>query len=385
MHQSISGKERIQSLDVIRGVAIAGIFLVNVPNMLRIEPLSGRAYEGVDAVVRLLLDLLIQTKFYVIFSFLFGVGFYIFMSRAEAAGKRMNRLFVRRLLLLLFIGVLHYLLLWDGDILHMYAISGFWLLLFYRSNPKGLLIGALVCIALFLALAYVSFQGSGASVMSGYYYNALDDYANRMAERAKLFLNVALPNVVSYTPEILGLFLLGLYCAKIDLFRRIDAFVRPLRALQWLSLAAWALCAIPIVSAYLEPGPYQSRHAYFYIILGGKALGAFYVATLLLLTRKTGYSSPILKSFAYVGRTALSNYLLQTVVTTLGASLLFANTAALPLWSVAVYCPLFFALQVILSRWWMSRFAYGPMEWLWRNGTYGRMQSMRMKRADGGK
>jgi uncharacterized protein len=378
MHSSISDKERIQSLDVIRGIAIAGIFLVNVPNILRIEPLSGRAYEGFDAVVRLLLDLFVQTKFYVIFAFLFGVGFYIFMSRAEASGKRMYPLFVRRLLLLLLMGVLHYVLLWDGDILHMYAISGFWLLLFYRRKPKALLIGAVICIALFLGLAYISFQGSDASAMSGFYYNGLDDYMMRTTERLNLFLNVALPNVVAYTPEILGLFLLGLYCAKIDLFRRVESFVRPLRVLQWTSLAAWALCAIPIVSAFLQSGPYQSRDAYFYIILGGKALGAFYVTSLLLLTRRDRWQA-LLRPFAFVGKTALSNYLLQTVVTTLGASLLLANTAALPLWTVLVYCPLFFCAQVVLSKWWLARFAYGPMEWLWRMGTYGNVQGMRIR------
>jgi len=381
MQGSISNHERIQSLDVIRGVAIAGIFLVNIPNMLRIEPAGGRAYEGVDAFVRLLLDLFVQTKFYVIFAFLFGVGFYIFMSRAERSRAGAGGLFVRRLLLLLILGILHYIFLWDGDILHTYAITGFWLFLFYRSEPKQLLSMAVVCVGLFTALAYVSFPSTGVFAMSGQYFNGLENYAYHVLERTAWFLNRALPNVVFYQPEILGLFLLGLYCAKIDLFRKVEVYARQLRALQTVSLLAWALCAIPIVSNFLQAGPYVSYKAYFYIIIGGKALGVFYVVTLLLFVRKPQGLS-LLRPFAYVGRLALSNYLLQTVVTLYGASLLMTNPASLPLWSVLLYAPLLFTVQIVLSRWWLSRFAYGPLEWLWRTGTYGKMQPMRLRRSE---
>ena len=91
--------------------------------------------NGLDSYIRLFYDMFIQTKFYTIFSFLFGLGFYIFMNRAEAKTDRPKTLFVRRLLILLLFGFLHYVLLWDGDILHSYAIAGFFLLLFYKREP----------------------------------------------------------------------------------------------------------------------------------------------------------------------------------------------------------------------------------------------------------
>ncbi|MGQ0516765.1 DUF418 domain-containing protein, partial [Bacillus sp. D-CC] len=96
-------------------------------------------YEGIDSYIRLFYDMFIQTKFYTIFSFLFGLGFYIFMSRAEAKTAHPKILFVRRLLILLLFGFLHYVLLWDGDILHTYAIAGFFLFLFYKREPRTIL------------------------------------------------------------------------------------------------------------------------------------------------------------------------------------------------------------------------------------------------------
>ena len=135
MTQNISQGERIHSIDIIRGIAVLGIFLVNWPIIAGIDSrdLSG-VYEGLDSYIRLFYDMFIQTKFYTIFSFLFGLGFYIFMTRAEAKTDRPKTLFVRRLLILLLFGFLHYVLLWDGDILHSYAIAGFFLFLFYKKT-----------------------------------------------------------------------------------------------------------------------------------------------------------------------------------------------------------------------------------------------------------
>ncbi len=111
MTQNISQGERIHSIDIIRGIAVLGIFLVNWPVIAGIDSrdITG-VYEGLDSYIRLFYDMFIQTKFYTIFSFLFGLGFYIFMTRAEAKTDRPKTLFVRRLLILLLFGFLHYVL-----------------------------------------------------------------------------------------------------------------------------------------------------------------------------------------------------------------------------------------------------------------------------------
>ncbi len=135
MTQNISQGERIHSIDIIRGIAVLGIFLVNWPIIAGVDSrdITG-IYEGIDSYIRLFYDMFIQTKFYTIFSFLFGLGFYIFMNRAEAKTDRPKTLFVRRLLILLLFGFLHYVLLWDGDILHTYAITGFFLIFYFTKE-----------------------------------------------------------------------------------------------------------------------------------------------------------------------------------------------------------------------------------------------------------
>ena len=150
MTQNISQGERIHSIDIIRGIAVLGIFLVNWPVIAGIDSrdITG-IYEGIDSYIRLFYDMFIQTKFYTIFSFLFGLGFYIFMTRAEAKTDRPKTLFVRRLLILLLFGFLHYVLLWDGDILHTYAITRFFLFLFYKRKPRTIKFHATVLIIRF--------------------------------------------------------------------------------------------------------------------------------------------------------------------------------------------------------------------------------------------
>ena len=154
----ISKQERIITLDIIRGFALLGIFLVNMPAFH--SPafmISHPDYTGMDYWLDLFLQMFVQTKFYTIFSFLFGLGFYIFMSRAEQKNLHVNRLFSRRLFALLLFGAIHLIFIWYGDILHTYAIAGFLLLLFYKRKTKTLLIWAFSLLFVIHSLLSVQF------------------------------------------------------------------------------------------------------------------------------------------------------------------------------------------------------------------------------------
>ena len=128
--------ERVKEIDIIRGFALLGILLVNISTFKApgfVVQLSPADYSGaVNQALAWFIDVLVRGKFYTIFSFLFGLGFYIFISRLQEKGLPANILFKRRLLVLLGIGLLHLVLLWSGDILHTYALTGFFLLLFIR-------------------------------------------------------------------------------------------------------------------------------------------------------------------------------------------------------------------------------------------------------------
>src|SRR6266481_4546665 len=146
----VPGQERIEAIDILRGVAILGILIVNMGGFSLPEDLPAHQLwpNIVDGTVERLIFFFAQEKFKTLFSFLFGLGLAVQMMRADARGARFLPLYARRLGVLWLIGVAHFLLLWDGDILHDYAQNGFLLLLFRRRSPKTLLVGATILLAI---------------------------------------------------------------------------------------------------------------------------------------------------------------------------------------------------------------------------------------------
>lgn len=383
MTQNISQGERIHSIDIIRGIAVLGIFLVNWPIIAGIDSrdLSG-VYEGLDSYVRLFYDMFIQTKFYTIFSFLFGLGFYIFMTRAEVKTDRPKTLFVRRLLILLLFGFLHYVLLWDGDILHSYAIAGFFLFLFYKRKPRTILIWAIVLLSIFqflmliatIGIAFIPKEELGLSLP----IMPLEDWVSQIQNRFHAFYAIGIGLNVSMLPETVGLFLLGLYAGKKDIFRRtkeLDPKLKKWQIIMFvLTLPFWFF----MVRYFLSTSSYEPLYMQGLAMFSGKTLFIFYIFTLMRLLQKERWQT-LLRPFQYVGRMALTNYISHTIVTLLVFGLLFKNGYLAPLWVGPLFCVGFYTLQIFISRWWLSRYQYGPLEYIWRLGTYGKMMPLKKK------
>ncbi|MCP8968809.1 DUF418 domain-containing protein [Ectobacillus ponti] len=365
-------QERVQALDIIRGFAVFGIFLVNWPTLSGLESLNGQTvYSGTDAVVRLLYDMLVQTKFYTMFSFLFGLGFYIFMSRAEAKGASARTLFLRRLLLLFLFGALHYVLLWGGDILHSYAMAGLLLLLFYRCKPEALLVTGSVLLTLFVLFIFAVYGTVPLSHTVNEIKNPLAAWGGQIQYRWSYFLHGNMSNNIILLPETVGLFLLGLYAGKIKLFQRTREFDRTLCIVQSVSLVLALPCWYYMLRYYFSTESYNATAIFPWVLLSGKFLFIFYTVTLLRLTGRERWLRR-LQPLAWAGRMALTNYIAQTIGTLLLFSLYLKLDGPLSLAASLVYCPLFYLLQIWWSRQWLSRFQYGPLEYLWRIGTYGR-------------
>lgn len=374
--KSITEKERIIEIDIIRGIAILGIFFVNFPEMV-MQPLQQVSYSGLDGFIRLIYNLLIQTKFYTIFSFLFGLGFYIFMSRAEVRGDKMYKLFFRRLFFLFVFGFVHFILLWHGDILNMYALVGIWLLLFYNKRPKTILVWAIILLSIAIIFNGMIYLGPTVSEILEetlihselQQYNPLIDIPHKIGYRFNLFKDYSISGAISYTPEILSLFLFGLYAGKIKFFNRLEEFSFYLKKSQLISFILSLICFIPMVNLYFNSSTYQLQSGYFFVWLSGKTMAIFYISTILRLLRQDKWQK-ILKPFSYVGKMALTNYIGQTVITTVIFSILFKNTAIIPLWASLLYCPLIYICQIRLSKWWLSKHKMGPLEQVWRYATY---------------
>jgi uncharacterized protein len=398
--------ERVQLLDVLRGFAIFGILLANMfafsgymfAEMAGAD-LSGYWGAAADGVVTFLIHVLVDGKFYSLFSFLFGIGFAVQMLRAQEKGFPFVPLFARRLLVLLLLGLAHAIFLWPGDILSIYAFVGFFLLLFRNASDRVLLIGAMVLLALpvvqYSTMVIISLQtmpvvpDPAAEAGRGAFFGGIlrafgsGSYGEILEANVGILFGGRYPDLI-FTGrffKVLAMFLVGFYVGRKRIFEHLPAYV-PLfrRVAGWglaLGLAANLGMALLIpTGAYYGLQPLGILESLAYA--GGvPALCLFYVAGISLLHLHPAWRSK-LAVFAPVGRMALSNYLLQTVVCLLifysfGLGFMGrVGVAGGTLLAIGIY-----ALQIPLSALWLRHFRYGPAEWLWRTLTYGRLQPFR--------
>ena len=386
-------QERIEAIDILRGVSILGILLVNMGLFSRPEGLPASTADR-------LIYFFAQEKFRALFSFLFGLGLAVQMLRAEERGAQFLPLYARRLGVLFLMGVAHFLFVWDGDILHDYALLGVVLLLFRHSSPKTLLVGAGALLAiplLFFGLTtassitgqvnpqvkeWISYE-TGAEVdgtvddFSDTY--ARGSYAEMVALRAR-----ELPRDMSPDTDdayVLALFMLGLYAGRRRIVHDIPAHLSVLRRVQRCGLiigvagnAAFAVGG----SFYPSPASVTQNVGRLCLVVAAPALMLFYASTIILLTQREIWRRR-LAPLAAVGRTALSNYLLQSLICTTifysyGLALFGKVGPSLGLLlTVAI-----FLIQIPVSTWWLGRYQFGPVEWLWRSLTYWQRQPLRI-------
>jgi len=390
----VRGKERIEFVDILRGFALLGVLLMNMYGF------SGQmaGYTNplplplVDRAVVVLVRFLVEAKFYSMFSFLFGWGMAMQMTRAETGGTRFLPVFLRRLFILLIIGVLHANLIWDGDILTTYALFGFLLLLFRKRSGKALLVTAVLVLLLSIVLTV---PGEEMDAVRGWYDNltaflrsdaypeslyATGTYRQVTQLRIQDFL-AGHSQFIYYFGNIFGMFLLGLYVGKRRIFQEIRQHLPTLRKVVWICLALGLVFNAIFISVIVWPRRVPSEYHHL-VRVGGRTIGApalmlFYVIGIILLVQRENWYRR-LAPLANVGRSALSNYLLQSVVCTLifyhyGLGLYGEIGPPLALiLTLAIYWT-----QVRLSEWWFERFQFGPMEWVWRTLTYGRRQPLR--------
>lgn len=232
---------RIQSLDVLRGMAIFGILMVNMPlmNSPMITIISDvKLWADMPNIIATgFIKLFFESKFYVLFSLLFGYGFYLFLNKSMPENKSVIPVYRRRLFFLLLFGIAHMVLLWPGDILIFYALFGFSLLLFRKSPDKKLLRWALgfillpiilnAIIVFFIFLAGFSPEAKAemeaefaqnSLEVTAIIYKALEIYpAGSFSEIVNMRLTeygMLLPGVVFFYPNVLAMFLLGQYAAR---------------------------------------------------------------------------------------------------------------------------------------------------------------------------
>ncbi len=410
----ITGQERLPAIDTLRGLAIFGILLVNMSSFN--APLDAARLGTVlwpslpDCAARWVIRTLAEGKFYTLFSFLFGLGMAIQMERVEARGGCFARLYLRRLAVLLLIGACHVVLLWYGDVLVIYALLGFPLLLFRRLAAKTILICCLLAylipiLIMSASLApeqWPSFDGQTAAQAAPWDGWTAEDvaaamepdiatygrgsFAEIMVGRLEDYRSLLSSIVKYFVPQVFAMFLLGLWVGRRRILHDPAPHERLLRRLVLWGLPFGLLCNAGFTALLHIGGEewliWPTFEGYVLQWVGVPPLAFGYAAGVVLLIRSDAWRRR-LAPLAAVGRMALSNYLLQTLIcTTLfysyGLGLFGKVGPALGLLMTVVI----FALQIPLSVWWLHRFRFGPMEWLWRSLTYARRQPMRRVATD---
>jgi len=351
-------------------------------------------HSRADVAAQFFIDALIQGKFISIFSFLFGMGFAMQMSRAEARGVRFLGFYPRRLLALALFGVIHGLLIWGGDILLTYALSGAILLLFRKRQQKTLLWWAgglfslpIVVSAVFLRIYFSRFRRPWMVPKPPdmkKLYGIVNIYAHgtvrQILAQNWVEWKSMLPTQL-FAIYAVGLFLLGMWVWRAGIVQRFDEY-RPV----FKRVCAWCIPVGLILSLYVAivkivlPPATVSLWGWFAAILflpGAHILSAGYITGLALLFMDEKRRR-LLLPFAAVGRMALTDYLMQSVVCTLFfyhyTTGLFGRVGpAIGL----VLTVILYSAQVWFSNWWLQRYRFGPMEWLWRGMTYGKFPPMR--------
>jgi uncharacterized protein len=393
----VAAPERIVPLDVLRGVALLGILLMNIRAFSMVwaaydNPTAYGDLHGANYAVWYVTALVADTKFMAIFSMLFGAGMVLMAARQEKAGRAAGRVHVRRMLVLLAFGLAHAWLLWDGDILVPYALCGLVVFWFRRLPPRALLLlgAALLVIGSAIPLGLWTSEGV-REYLRQENQPSPEEVARELAafrggwlEQCEYRCSAALAAETIFFSLFLFWRAGGLMLVGMALFRlRVLDGSRPPGFYAVLT-AAGLLVGLPVIAWGVACNETSGWDPAYTTLLGSQFnyWGSLPVALgwvgLVMLACHSARLQSVLAPLAAVGRTALSNYLLQTLVcTTLfyGHGLgWFGRVERVGQMGVVAAV---WAVQLVVSPLWLRYFRFGPAEWLWRSLTYLSWQPLR--------
>jgi uncharacterized protein len=407
-----TGPRRIATLDVIRGVAVMGILIMNIvafamPEVAYMNPAAFGGHKGADLAVWAFNFVAVDGKMRGLFSFLFGASTLLVIDLATAKGESPAKIHFSRMFWLFLFGEAHMILLWWGDILHHYALIGCIAYLFHKAAPHKLVAIAIILLLVEFAMissvtmsvraSEIAMQAPKPSAEAVRQYQEFQrgfgvpspealakdlalhrgPYPALMAHRLAKAPTTTLQTLAFVGAETLAYMLLGMACLKSGMLT--GAWDRK-RYLRWIVIGFGT--GVP---AYTALAWYVSSRGFamFPLMLGSLALPALFRplmiigwACLIVLLAKSG--GAIVERIGAAGRMAFSNYLGTSLVCT---SLFYGYALG---WyghfSRAQLYPVVIAVWVLMLLWskpWLAHFRFGPLEWLWRSLARMRLQPMR--------
>lgn len=391
----VAPQERVQLYDVLRGFCLFGVLWSNLNDWY----IAAKPVTPIDHALSWTQGWLLESRFYSILGLLFGIGFAIQLTRAAQRGQDVRSLFYRRMSVLLVFGMLHGMLIWQGDILTSYALLGFVLVPFRRLSPRKLLIAAasLVSIVPYVinhVVAWLGWRWAPGTWQEAVWIYGHGTWGQIVVTGARQYLFWLGRFPLFIYPSFLALFVLGLWAIRVDLHGRLTR--RP-------ELMLWALAGALLVwgaSQYVQiniahwwpaglanQAPdwhvvrfWSARHTVLRLLSLFATWGnACVYALILALAISVRRLSRVLQPLADLGRMTLTTYLTQSVISTAmfyhwGLGWITRSNYS----SVLVITVVVFSLQIAFSVWWLKHYRFGPAEWLWRSLAYGRRLPLRV-------
>ncbi|HEX7858896.1 MAG TPA: DUF418 domain-containing protein [Verrucomicrobiae bacterium] len=397
------GSKRIGAIDVLRGVAVLGILLMNIQSFSMVEsaymnPGSYGDFTGLNAVVWALGRLFADQKFMTLFSLLFGAGLVLMAEKAVANGRRPSAAHYRRMVVLLGVGLAHAYLLWYGDILTIYAVCGLVVYLVRKWRPAilfGIGVAFVLVGAAIFGVLQLTFDYWPHEVMA-----EVESLWNPTPDRTQWQLDIyregymrqfehRVPTTFSFQTQtflmlffwrVSGLMLIGMALFKwkvLGAYRTAGFYKR--------MLVFGLLVGLPIEACgmyYMNALDWDVRvmiPGMLFNYFSSLFIAAAYIGIVMLI-HQSGRFSAFERKMSAVGRMAFTNYIMQTLICTMlfyGQG--FGLFGHLERWQQVLVVVAVWVLQVLWSEWWLKRFENGPLEWFWRCATYMRVMPWRKR------
>ena len=405
----VASRERIEYMDLLRGVAIFGILIANARWFSLYSPnVNGLfTFAEIDRVVYLLQGVFIESKFYSIFSILFGWGIAIQINRSKKDDSSTANFLRRRLWFMMLLGGIHLFFIWEGDIVFLYGLVGFVLVAFRKYSNRTILITGILLLLSPILLYFLKMNWPWVNYPSDYlyslgekmyqYFGWIDQDTSRtgvLSESTSIITSIKITLAdapyrfaylfaVSRIPKVLGAMLIGFYVGRTDLYSKIMKH----KKVVFSATIAGLIVFVPL-NYWLE-GILKNEQAYYQHQIEGLyytiadsltvfPLALVYMMALALLYEKW-WVQEILKPVLAVGKTAFSNYVLQSLIGIIvfyGIGFGLAEQFGPLAWTV--FAVVVFSFQMIISNIWLKFFRFGPLEWIWRSLSYRKVQPLRV-------
>jgi len=397
-----SSTQRVEVIDALRGFAILGILLANILSWsgIKFAPISELkllpSFE-IDLLVYHLNGVFIDTKFYTIFSLLFGIGFFLQFNKNRNNQAEFMPVYYRRLGFLMLFGLVH-MFFWSGDILFIYALVGYIFVQFRNMSNKAIFNIALVAFIapLFveIAMLYIS-----PAYMVPAQKLALKTYVDLSPQEVSApYLNGSFWDVIQMNfhnlkwrwfdllPsgrffKIFAFFLLGFYLMSTEYFTKKAYSIGRLAVYLIIGLSFTFLAKSDYIQGSMSHFSGNWNNVlYKFLFSFGQVNLAFAYISILTIAYKTTLGKRLMLGLKYVGRMSFSSYLSHTIFgIIIFYPFAFGMFDKLSLWQVEVLAVVIYATQVLLAKIWLNYFSFGPLEWLWRSLTYGEILPIKKK------